>query len=73
MAPEQVEYHAHDFDALCSSAIKDLTDAGWRVDYVAVRNQSGLAIPGPSDHDLVVLGAAWLGRTRLIDNVEIRA
>ena len=64
---------SHDFEALCAFAIKDLTDAGWKVDYVAVRQQSGLGIPGPSDHDLVVLGAAWLGRTRLIDNVEFRA
>ena len=64
---------SHDFDALCAFAIKDLTDAGWRVDYVAVRNQSGLAVPGPGDRDLVVLGAAWLGKTRLIDNVEFRA
>jgi len=64
---------SHDFEALCAFAIKDLTDAGWKVDYVAVRQQSGLALPGPSDHDLVVLGAAWLGRTRLIDNVEFRA
>ena len=64
---------SRDFDALCAFAIKDLTDAGWRVDYVAVRNQSGLTVPGPADRDLVVLGAAWLGKTRLIDNVEFRA
>jgi len=70
---ELAEGGSHDFEALCALAIKDLTDAGWKVDYVAVRQQSGLAVPGPSDHDLVVLGAAWLGRTRLIDNVEFRA
>ena len=62
-----------DFEALCASASEDLTAAGWRVDYVAVRNQSGLAFPGPRDSDLVVLGAAWLGKTRLIDNLELRA
>jgi pantoate--beta-alanine ligase len=70
---ELAEGGARDFGALCAFAIKDLTDAGWRVDYVAVRNRSGLAPPGPADRDLVVLGAAWLGRTRLIDNVEFRA
>ena len=68
-----VEGGRRDFDALCAAATADLTAAGWRVDYVAVRNQSGLALPGPSDRDLVVLGAAWLGRTRLIDNLEFRA
>jgi pantoate--beta-alanine ligase len=68
-----VESGQRDFDALCASATADLTSAGWRVDYVAVRNQSGLAFPGPSDRDLVVLGGAWLGKTRLIDNLEFRA
>ena len=62
-----------DFDALCESATADLTAAGWRVDYVALRNRSGLAVPGPDARDLVVLGAAWLGKTRLIDNLEIDA
>lgn len=62
-----------DFDALCESAIADLTAAGWRVDYVALRNRSRLAPPGPEDRDLVVLGAAWLGKTRLIDNLEMDA
>jgi pantoate--beta-alanine ligase len=68
-----VEGGRRDFGALCQSASEDLTSAGWRVDYVAVRNQSELAVPGPADRDLVVLGAAWLGQTRLIDNVEFRA
>jgi pantoate--beta-alanine ligase len=70
---ELVEGGRHDFEALCLAGAQDLTAAGWRVDYVAVRNQSGLVFPGPADRDLVVLGAAWIGRTRLIDNVEIRA
>ncbi len=62
-----------DFDALCEAARADLAAAGWRVDYVALRNRSRLAPPGPGDRDLVVLGAAWIGRTRLIDNLEIDA
>ena len=43
----------------------------WAADYVAVRRQSDLQPPGPADRDLVVLCAAKLGRTRLIDNIEI--
>jgi len=70
---ELVESGRRDFAALCDGASRDLTAAGWRVDYVALRNRSELAAPGPADRDLVVLGAAWLGRTRLIDNVELRA
>jgi pantoate--beta-alanine ligase len=46
---------------------------GWHVDYVVVRNQRSLARPEPQDKALVVLGAAKLGQTRLIDNLEIVA
>ncbi|HEX7605093.1 MAG TPA: pantoate--beta-alanine ligase [Usitatibacter sp.] len=53
-------------------AAADLAMAGWRVDYVAVRSQATLGAPGAQDKALVVLGAAWLGKTRLIDNVEIK-
>ena len=37
----------------------------------AVRRRADLAPPGADDRELVTLGAAWLGRTRLIDNLEI--
>jgi pantoate--beta-alanine ligase len=52
-------------------AASELTLAGWKVDYVALRAQADLKVPGPKDPDLVVLAAAWLGKTRLIDNIEI--
>jgi pantoate--beta-alanine ligase len=48
---------------------------GWKVDYMAVRNGIGLRIPHPDGFDhpnvLIVLGAATLGSTRLIDNVDV--
>jgi pantoate--beta-alanine ligase len=48
-----------------------LSARGWKVDYVAVRNQADL-LPATSDHhELVILAAAKLGKTRLIDNVEL--
>jgi pantoate--beta-alanine ligase len=43
----------------------------WAPDYVAVRRQADLQPPSPADRRLVVLGAARLGTTRLIDNVEV--
>jgi pantoate--beta-alanine ligase len=48
-----------------------LAAAGFRPDYISVRRQQDLAIPGPGDRQLVILAAAWLGRTRLIDNLEV--
>jgi pantoate--beta-alanine ligase len=68
---EQVEGGSRRYGRLEEMAASDLTVAGWRVDYVALRNRADLTPPKPTDTELVVLGAAWLGRTRLIDNLEI--
>jgi pantoate--beta-alanine ligase len=46
---------------------------GWHVDYVVVRSQRGVMRPDQYEKDLVILGAAKLGTTRLIDNLEVRA
>jgi len=56
---------------LQNQAVKTLVARGWKVDYVAVRNQSDLQPPGPTECELVILAAASLGDTRLIDNVEV--
>jgi len=53
-------------------AMQSLRDKGWQPDYLAVRHQHDLSVVTQfSDAPLVVLGAARLGRTRLIDNLEI--
>ncbi len=46
---------------------------GWNVDYVVVRNQRAVLRPEAQDKALVILGAAKLGQTRLIDNLEVQA
>jgi pantoate--beta-alanine ligase len=53
-----------------NQAMQTLRDAGWAPDYVATRRQSDLQAPQPGDA-LVVLAAAKLGSTRLIDNMEV--
>jgi pantoate--beta-alanine ligase len=50
-----------------------LRAAGWAPDYVAVRRQADLQPPDAADTGLVVVAAAKLGATRLIDNVEVTA
>jgi pantoate--beta-alanine ligase len=60
-----------DFAELEKTAKDELAGHGWRPDYVAVRRRADLAPPGADDRELVALGAAWLGRTRLIDNLEL--
>lgn len=54
----------------CEEAARELGAAGWKPDYVEVRRRSDLAPPQPGERELVVLGAARLGNTRLIDNLE---
>ena len=68
---EAVAAGRRDFADLEKAAKDELASHGWRPDYIAVRRRADLAPPGADDRELVVLGAAWLGRTRLIDNLEI--
>jgi pantoate--beta-alanine ligase len=51
-------------------AFDELAAAGWKPDYVEVRRRADLAMPQPGERERVVLGAARLGATRLIDNLE---
>ena len=53
-----------------SQAMQTLSNAGWRPDYVAVRRQADLQAAQAGDA-MVVLAAARLGATRLIDNLEV--
>ena len=48
-----------------------LEGAGFRPDYLEIRQAVSLRLATPDDQDLVVLGAAFLGKTRLIDNVHL--
>lgn len=64
-----------DYANLEAAGRAELAHRGWKVDYIAIRHGLGLRIPHPEGFDhpnlLVVLGAAKLGNTRLIDNVDV--
>lgn len=62
-----------DLSALEAQAMQTLARRGWKPDYLTVRRRADLMPPqGPlASEPLVVLGAAKLGSTRLIDNIEI--
>ena len=57
------------------NCIDALRKRGWQPDYIAVRKRSDLREPSLSDlqqkRELVILAAAKLGKTRLIDNLEV--
>lgn len=54
-----------------SRAYHALEEKGLRPDYVSIRRQQDLAEPRPGDTSLVILVAIWLGKARLIDNLEL--
>jgi len=68
---DAVRAGGRDFARLEAGAMAELAAAGWAPDYIAVRRQLDLQPPTQANDALVVLAAAKLGRTRLIDNLEI--
>jgi pantoate--beta-alanine ligase len=60
-----------DFAALEAAGLAELRAHGWEPDYLAVRRKFDLQSPSAHDSGLVVLAAARLGSTRLIDNLEV--
>lgn len=58
------------YQQLEKQAAQKLNKSGWMVDYFSVRSATTLENAKPDDANLVVLGAAKLGKTRLIDNIE---
>jgi pantoate--beta-alanine ligase len=72
---DQILAGRHDYANLEAAARADLSRHGWKVDYIAIRHGLALRVPHPEGYDhpnlLIVLGAAMLGTTRLIDNVDV--
>jgi len=60
-----------DHEQLLADGKKQLEAAGLRPDYLEIRQAVSLRPATAGDQDLVVLGAAFLGKTRLIDNVHL--
>ncbi|CAG7600583.1 pantoate--beta-alanine ligase [Candidatus Vallotia tarda] len=62
-----------DFTKIELSAFQTLIERGWQPDYIAIRKRANLRLPQlHKEHEpLIVLIAAQLGKTRLIDNLEI--
>jgi pantoate--beta-alanine ligase len=69
------ERNSHALKEIEKIAIEILTGRGWQPDYIAIRQQSNLATATneslQAEEPLVILTAAKLGKTRLIDNLEI--
>jgi pantoate--beta-alanine ligase len=58
-------------EELCRAGLAALEEAGFRPDYFEIRRASDLAQVGEDDLRVVIMAAAWLGRARLIDNIQV--
>ncbi|TXH49059.1 MAG: pantoate--beta-alanine ligase [Cellvibrionales bacterium] len=70
-ARDTVQAGARDYATIEASAQQQLAQAGMRPDYFSIRQAKTLEPATASDTDLVLLGAVYLGKTRLIDNVTL--
>ena len=70
-AAQRVRSGEGDFTSIERSGFQALESAGFRPDYFSVRQAADLAPATPAARELVVLTAARLGRSRLIDNVQV--
>ncbi|HEY3487276.1 MAG TPA: pantoate--beta-alanine ligase [Gammaproteobacteria bacterium] len=66
----EIESGNRNFTSLESGAIRSLENMGFKPQYVEIRSAHDLSRP-TADEALVVLAAAFIGKTRLIDNLEI--
>lgn len=68
---EELQNGRRNFEDLESKGAKELRDAGFVVDYFAIRRAESLEVPDRDCDELVVLVAAELGAARLIDNIVV--
>jgi len=67
----EIQNNPHsDLNTLTQQETDFLHKRGWKVDYISARTQHTLSTISTQDTDLVILAAARLGTTRLIDNLE---
>jgi pantoate--beta-alanine ligase len=67
---DAVQSGNQDFEGIETQSSQYLTQLGWIVDYISIRSASTLLPATKDDRELVVLGAAHQGSTRLLDNIE---
>ena len=68
---ERLRSVRRDFGDLEALAVGEIEDAGLKSDYFSIRRAADLGEPGEADRHLVILAAAFLGKARLIDNLEV--
>jgi len=67
----QIAAGARDYRQLAAEGGEGLAKAGFALDYLDICHAHSLEPAGPADRQLVILAAALLGATRLIDNLRV--
>ena len=70
-ASEQLLQGGASFSALSEKIVSQLNAHGWQVDYLSLRNQADLSVMNELTQAGIILVAAKLGNTRLLDNIEV--
>ena len=68
---QAIEQGERDYPKLLDEQRQQLEAAGLRPDYLEIRHATNLLPATADDRDLVILAAAYLGATRLIDNLHL--
>ena len=71
-ARRDMENGRRDFRNLEDELVEGLRRVGFKPDYFSIRCVSNLTLAEPDDRALVVMTAAWLGKARLIDNIQVK-
>lgn len=69
---QQLQQGRRDFAVIIEQAHQDLITAGFRPDYLELRDAGSLQPASTDTHEIIILAAAHLGSTRLIDNLVCR-
>lgn len=69
---EQIMCGNRQFSRLENQGVEQLKAAGFQPDYITIRAAEDMENPARDTDFLVILAAAWLGKTRLVDNVLLR-
>ncbi|TVP55186.1 MAG: pantoate--beta-alanine ligase [Halomonadaceae bacterium] len=68
---EHIRKGRRDYTALTDQAVRSLAEQGFKPDYFNIVNSQTLAPAEYTDLQVTLLAAAWLGNTRLIDNISV--
>ncbi len=69
---ERIRAGRRDYSTLADEAVRVLDSEGFHPDYFSIINSDTLQPADTRDSKITILAAAWLGRTRLIDNISLR-